>query len=579
MQHITHWSKILAATSLIAGLAACGGGGGGGSTLPHTPTPSPSTAPTTSPAVVFNDYTTFGYDNQHDVFNPNSTAITPASVPAIHLAWQAELGGSGGDFNTQTQPILATEIPGHAGVLFVGGASGNVYAFDALTGVSMWTTFVGQEATQTCGTGISDWGIGGTAAYDPATKSLYIVGNVNGDVPSVYPNNALFHLDGATGKILGQVNVTPSPLPGESNFAHTAVTLHNGTAYIGTGTNCDYSSWRGRVVSVNVPSMTIANTFFTVWDPNNTRGQGAQPWSGGGVWGWGGVTLDTNGNVLTGVGNTDNGQNNGTVQPPFVAAPLEYGGYGEALLELSPDLSTALASNHPIAPTIYGGASTDLDVQGTPIVFHQNGAGCSPVAAIQDKAGMLSIFNETTINSGPIAQYSMAPSDYSDSALGGPAYSPATGLLYANVSSSTAPSLFAPGLIAINAGCGTPSVTWRAAFGPDSTAAAIQRGMPAPSAGGILLAETAQGPASSSGSLWAINASTGSVLNGGVPLFQTSGNLRMAPTIDGNWIFVLDNNGNLYGLTIDPKYKAITAIRRAANSRQRIRWFTNTHHT
>jgi hypothetical protein len=192
---------------------------------------------------------------------------------------------------------------------------------------------------------------------------------------------------------------------------------------------------------------------------------------------------------------------------------------------------------------------------------------------------MLSIFNETTINSGPIAQYSMAPSDYSDSALGGPAYSPATGLLYANVSSSTAPSLFAPGLIAINAGCGTPSVTWRAAFGPDSTAAAIQRGMPAPSAGGILLAETAQGPASSSGSLWAINASTGSVLNGGVPLFQTSGNLRMAPTIDGNWIFVLDNNGNLYGLTIDPKYKAITAIRRAANSRQRIRWFTNTHHT
>jgi outer membrane protein assembly factor BamB len=71
------------------------------------------------------------------------------------------------------------------------------------------------------------------------------------------------------------------------------------------------------------------------------------------------------------------------------------------------------------------------------------------------------------------------------------------------------------------------------------------------------------------GALWALDASTGTVLGGGNPIIITSGPLRMAPTIDGNWIFVLDNNGNMYGLTIDPNYPAIDTKYRAPNARQR----------
>jgi hypothetical protein len=55
-------------------------------------------------------------------------------------------------------------------------------------------------------------------------------------------------------------------------------------------------------------------------------------------------------------------------------------------------------------------------------------------------------------------------------------------------------------------------------------------------------------------------------------LIITNGPIRMAPTIDGNWIFVLDNKGNLYGLTIDPSYPAINAKYRAADPRYRARW-------
>ena len=123
-------------------------------------------AATPLPVIAFNDYSTFGFDNQRDAFNPNSTAMTPASLSSLHLAWQSALGSSG-DYNTQTQPILATEIPGHAAVLFVGGGSGNVYGYDALTGALLWTQATGQEQ-YTCEMGTTAYfGIGGTVAYDP----------------------------------------------------------------------------------------------------------------------------------------------------------------------------------------------------------------------------------------------------------------------------------------------------------------------------------------------------------------------------------------------------------------------------
>ena len=535
---------------------------------PGTSSPTPTPTPTVAPSVSFNDYSTYGYDNARDVFNPNSVAITPGSVPSIHLAWQSTLGG--GDYNTQAQPVLATEIPGHQGVLFVDGSTGNVYAYDALTGALIWTRSTGQMQ-YACGGSTAFFGAGGTAAYDPASKSLYVMGNTNSS-PDAYGSNSLIHLDAATGNVLGQVNVAPTAAgPGEIDFAHTAVTLSGGIAYVGTGSTCDISSWRGRVVAVNVPSMTIANTFLTLWDPNNARGQGAQPWSGGGVWGWGGVSLDGSGNVLTGVGNADVGTGYGTIQSPFHVAPQEYSGYAETLLELNSSISTVVAANHPIPTGTYNSQANDLDVQGTPLVLTPSGAGCGTMVAIQGKSGEFSLYNESRIANGPAAQYQLSPltSDANDAYLGDPAYSPGTGYVYAPVASSVSPTLFAPGLIAVNPSCGSPYVAWHAAFGSDSSASNIPRSVPAASAGGVVFAGSASGSGSA---LWAINASTGTVLNGGVPILQTSGPLRVPPTIDGNWIYVLDNNGDMYGLTIDPSYKAIAAKRRALDARVLIHW-------
>ena len=480
-------------------------------------------------------------------------------------------GGTSGDYNTQTQPVLATEIAGHAGVLFVGGGSGRVYGYDATTGSLLWTRNTGQE-TYTCENGNTAYfGVGGTVAYDPASKSLYVVGNTNPS-QNALATNSLYHLDAATGSVLGQVAFASAVTGWPSlDFSHTAVTLGgSGLAYVGTGATCDISSWRGRVAAIRVPAMTVANTFYTVWDPQNTRGNGAQPWGGGGVWGWGGVSLDANGNVFTGVGNTDNGSTtHGAINTPFVASPGEDSGVGDSFIKLSADLSTLDDVNHPIPQTAFSGDSLDLDLSGTPALFQPNGAGCDPMAALQGKSGTEYLYDAAHIGTGPVAQYQLAPSSYADGFLGGPAYSPATGLLYVNVTSSNE-SLFPPGMIAIDPGCGHPSVTWRAAFGPDSYAAGsdvypgAQRSVPAVSAGGVVFVGTACTPtgagtcagspsASASqritagaaghlaaatgprklavccsppgsavgGAIWALNAFTGAVLNGGNPLLTT----------------------------------------------------------
>jgi hypothetical protein len=539
---------------------AAGPGSGGAGTQLYEVSATDIVSTASIGTVSFNDYTTFGYDNQRDVFNPNSTAITPASLPNLHLAWQAALGG-GSDFGTQTQPILATEISGHSGVLFVGGGSGSEYAYDATSGALLWTKSFGQEAFSCGASNTGVVGMGGSAAYDPATRSIYVVGNSNSSV-GAYAKNTLYHLDAATGTLLGSVAFTGAAVGShEINFGRTSVTLSGSTAYVGSGSTCDVSSWRGRVVAVNVPAMTIANTFFTLWDPQNARGQGAQPWGGGGVWGWGGVSLDTSGHVIAATGNADTGDStsHGTLAAPFVRAPLEYGGYAESVLELSANLATVVASNHPIPQSVYTYAS-DIDVQGTPIVFTPT--GCGTMLAGQGKSGELSMYDEASIANGPVAQYQMSPSSAHNYFIGEPAYSPVAGLVFADVIQSTAPSLFSPGMIAVDPGCGHPAVAWKAAFG---SSADSPRAVPAASAGGVVFAGAGNG-------VWALDATTGVILNGGQPFLQTGGVMRMPVTIDGDWVFVIDNNGNLYGFTTDARFTAIKAKYRPSSARQRWTW-------
>ncbi len=519
---------------------------------PPTPTPVRTVAPTPTPiptptpvAGTFNVWPTYAYDNARDGFNPNSQLFTGASVAQIHLGWQYALN----DTATQTQPILATNIGSHLGLLFVGGRSGVEHAIDALTGVPVWSHAFGTEQMQCVNGPLLTLGIQSTAVYDPAANVIYVVDGTNAQ-PNASQTIVLYKLDPATGNTLGSVNITPANLPGEIDFSHTGLTLASGTVYAGTGSTCDLSSWRGRLTAVNAASMTLGNTFYPAYNQGGA-------YSGGGVWGWGGAAVDAGGNVYVGTGNA---QTNTTVhgpQPPFVAAPGEQAGYAEHLVALPPDLS-AVGQNYAI-PYAFSGSAKDLDLSGTPVLFSP--VGCQQMVGIQGKAGQLNFYSAAGIAAGPIANFTFSQKVGDVSYIGNGTYSPLTGLFYADVPTGTVPSIALPGMVAVGpSGC-TPSIVWHTSFGADSYGIGSFNGQPrsAPTvtAGNVVFVATPT--AAGTSQFWALDATTGALLNGGVPILTTGNLVRMPPVVDGKWLYVIDQGGNLYGLTIDPAVPKVQA--------------------
>jgi hypothetical protein len=312
--------------------------------------------------------------------------------------------------------------------------------------------------------------------------------------------------------------------------------------------------------------MTLLNTFFTTWGHGGNYG-------GGGLWAWGGVSADSFGYIHAATGNTETATSVGTtaIPAPFTAAPVETAGYGEHLLKLDASLGLH-SSNYPgFDPTGEG----DLDYAGTPVVFQP--PGCGVLLGTQGKAGQLVINNSS--DSSEVNSFAFSVRSVTADYIGNPAYSPVTGYLYAAIASAGAgTSLLPPGLAAIT-GCGT-SIAWHAQFGPDSHLITGQnpRSAPTVTAGGVVFMATPCSPDTSGGctgtgtvggALWAVDATTGNVLAGGEPLLITPAEIWMAPSVDGDWVFVIDNSANFYALTIDP---TVPAIKRKAGLRVPPRW-------
>jgi outer membrane protein assembly factor BamB len=531
----------LSALAVVALCAACSSGAN--RVVPATDSAASAhrattaVSPSATAAPVLNVWPMYGYDTAHDGYNPNSTLFSDANVSSLRAIWHVRLGETG----TQTQPIVATNIAGHNGILYVGGRSGIALAVDSGTGKTVWTRSFGTEQMQCVNKGpLLTLGMQASAVYDPVGGVVYMVDNTNAS-PNAPESVTIYKLDPATGNTLGSVNVTPTVLPGEIEFAHTGLTLANGTLYVGTSSTCDLSSWRGSISAVNVASMTVIDTFYPVY------GQGGA-YSGGGVWGWGGAAVDASGNVYIGAGNADYNAGKIGPEPPFARTTNEQVGYGEHLIALSSNLSTVESSY--AVPYAFSPTERNLDLSGTPVLFTPQ--GCPTIVAVQGKAGSLNFYTAANIAAGPIGSFTFSVAEDDVSYIGNGTYSPLTGYYYANVPTSSGGSIRPPGMVAIGfAGC-TPSIVWSAQFGADSYQIGKSDGQPrsAPTvtAGGIVLvgSPTANGTSQ----VWALDGSTGTILNSGNPIMTTGTLMRMPPVVDGKWMYVLDQGGNLYGYTI-----------------------------
>jgi outer membrane protein assembly factor BamB len=140
--------------------------------------------------------------------------------------------------------------------------------------------------------------------------------------------------------------------------------------YLVISSLCDLGPYHGRIVDINTATHAIAHTWYV-------SGSATGP-QGGGIWGWGGVSVDpADGDVYAATGNV-------------FAAP-ENSFYGDSVVRLSSSLQ--VQASHAPGVTI-----VDDDFGSTPTLFQK--PGCPKQFVALQKNGSLYLYDRDSIASG-----------------------------------------------------------------------------------------------------------------------------------------------------------------------------------
>ncbi|TLY55539.1 MAG: pyrrolo-quinoline quinone, partial [Gammaproteobacteria bacterium] len=353
-------------TSLIAGLAACGGGGGGLSSQPNPPPPVPP-GPTPSPAQR-TDVVTYKNDLARTGENLTETVLTPANVSAAGFGLLRFLATDG---KVDAQPLYLSGLTVQGAthnVVFVATENDSVYAFDADSGSTLWrVSLLGSGETPSgphgCDQVVPVIGITSTPVIDRAAGAhgaLYAVAmsNAGGD------HQRLHALDVATGAELfgGPREITavyPAPGGGTRTFdpgqyeERAALLLSQGTIYTSWTSHCDSAPYTGWIIAYSQTS--LAQTAVLNVAPNATGSGFAS--AGPAIWmSGGGPAADTSGNVylLTG---------NGAFETALDGNGFPSGGdYGNSFLKLATSGGALAVADYFTMYDEVGESAADLDL-------------------------------------------------------------------------------------------------------------------------------------------------------------------------------------------------------------------------
>jgi hypothetical protein len=339
-------------------------------------------------------WTTFGFDPERTSFDPLETALDPAAVPGLHQLWATDVGGV-----VDTQASFAT------GVVLVGTEQGDEVALDAATGGVVWRRALGRQKTTCRDTPGGVYGISAPAVVDQAAGRAYVAGG-DGRL------HALALSDGAEAP---GFPVTITPRPG-TEHVWGGLNLFAGRVYAGLASFCDNAFYRGAIVSIDVARARRAARIWLTKPHNH----------GGGVWGWGGVAIDSaTGGVYAATANAQ-----GRRQDADLA---------EHVLRLSPSLRVE-ASDRPRVRRL-----GDADFGAHPILFR--GAGCPPQLAVIHKSGLLLLYDRDRIARGARQRIQLGDPGSLDAFS---TYAWADGRLYVSMPSGHAP--YRAGVVALRLG-------------------------------------------------------------------------------------------------------------------------------
>ena len=295
-----------------------------------------------------------------------SPTLRPSTVPDLREQWRAQLDGT-----VVASPLVA------GGIVYAATEAGSVYALSTADGHVVWQ--------QTTGTTVAcdlTFGISSTGAIDRGRGLLYVIG-ADGQLHA-------FELASGAEAAGFPIDLIPSP---ETQYVWGGLRIAGGRLYVPFSSYCDEVTAGDQLADGGIVGVDLANPADqVVFDAVPGAG------NGGGIWGYGGVSAEPDGSFLyTGVGNAH-------VYDPACDCDRDDAPFGDQLVKLTPDLRV-VDSDHPPGIDPEG----DQDFGSAPLLFQPH--GCPPLAAANNKNGVLYIWDRTNLAAGPLTGFGVGDAE------------------------------------------------------------------------------------------------------------------------------------------------------------------------
>jgi len=321
--------------------------------------------------VTSSDWPTGQHDPQRSGNAAAESVISPANVNTLKLSWSLVVDGK-----VTAQPLFlgAVQVAGSThDVVIVATNANSIYALDAATGAQLWRRNFGAPLP---GSGAIPGGFGISATP--------VADRVSGRIYAISDNGKLRTIALATGADV----TTPVPVitaHAITNKVWGGLNLNGTNLYVASASDGnDDNPWRGRLFRIDVSQTppVVATTFVVVPSIKAPNG-------GGGIWGWGGVSVDAaTGDVYAATG---------ADSPPWSSTvPEGYAPYADRMIALDPTLALLGTWKAPHPKVCVGdGGICDYDFGATPVVYQP--PGCPTLLAAVNKNGFIYVVSEATL--------------------------------------------------------------------------------------------------------------------------------------------------------------------------------------